>query len=168
MKISKMKFKSDNYDEHFKNVAFLTWISIPFYSTLFSHIGILSKFIFFIIGSIFIMPVITFIYYRYEIIFEEDGIHLNYLNKKRKNLILNYTDILKVTLVSNRIHFKFKLENGKSKSYFVENVIKELPEFIQFLRLKNDKIFYHVKYYDDNVLKIIQKELKKKLPVDQE
>ena len=60
------------------------------------------------------------------------------------------------------------MENGKSKSYFVENVIKELPEFIQFLRLKNDKIFYHVKYYDDNVLKIIQKELKKKLPVDQE
>ena len=159
-----MIFKSDNYIEHLKFVGLFPWISIPFFWCIFTADGITAKIVCGILGSFFaIGPIILFSWDRYEVKLEDDGIKVNFTNRRRKNLIYSYHELIRVTLSTNVV-FTFQLPSDKKKSYLVFNQIKDLSAFILCVRLKNDNVHYQVNMYDNEIHKFVIRELKKKLP----
>ena len=159
-------FKSDNYNETLQNVGLLSWISIGFFVCVFTADGIIAKIICGILGCFFLIgPIYNFAWDRYEVKFEEEGIKINFLNKKRNNLLYPYNELIRVTLIPLHVVFTFQLSSGKKKSYRVFKEIKDLSAFILYIRLKNDNIHYQVNSYDNDVYKFVMKEIKKKLPI---
>lgn len=161
-----MIFKSDNYDELSLTVGLFPWISIPLFWGVFTADGVTSKIVCGMVGSFFaIGPIILFSWNRYEVKFEDDGIKVNFTNRKRKNLVFPYHELTTIILgPKNNVAFTFQLSSGKKKSYMVFNQIKDLSAFILYTRLKNDNVHYKVNEFDNDVYTFVKRELKKKLP----
>lgn len=159
-----MIFKSDNYMESLKIVGLFPLISIPLFWATYTVEGITAKIICGILGLFFFIgPILLFSWDRYEVRLEDDGIKVNFTNKRRKNLVFAYEELITVTFVPLNVQFTFQISSGKKKSFLVYKEIKDLSAFIQYLRSKNDNIHYNVSTYDGEDHKFVMKELKKKL-----
>ncbi len=164
-----MIYKGDNHNEQFFEVAMLPLISIPLFWAVFSaESTLLGKIVAGLLGLILlILPVRSFIYNRYEVLFEEDRIRIRYTSGSVKEKRFSYAELESIKFTStprgwNHVTFRFAKRKGMKRKYIVELEKKEsVIPLILHCKTQNIKTKYEALPVHGDLFNYIKRELYK-------